>query len=170
MVRKIISAVYEDFEKYFCALILSLLVLGLGLQVFFRYVLDASLSWSEELSRFCFIWTIYLGASLAVKKEQHVRVTAQYLLLPKRWRFVVWMFTDIIWAIFNIIFAIEGISLVQHSFQFPEISPALEWNTAWLFMVIPGGFILMTLRMVQLYYRAFKNGTWRELVKIGEGG
>jgi TRAP-type C4-dicarboxylate transport system permease small subunit len=110
-----------------------------------------------------------LGASLAVKKEQHVRVTAQYLLLPKRWRFAVWMFTDIIWAIFNIIFAIEGVGLVQHSFHFPEISPALEWKTAWLYMVIPGGFILMTLRMVQLYYRAFKNGTWRELVKIGEG-
>jgi len=169
MVKKVIAALYEDFEKYFCALILFLLVLTLGLQVFFRYVMNASLSWSEELSRFCFVWSIYLGASLAVKKEQHVRVTAQYLLLPKRWRFVVWMFTDIIWAIFNIIFAIEGIGLVHHAFQFTEISPALEWNTAWLYMVIPGGFILMTLRMVQLYYRAFKNGTWRELVKIGEG-
>jgi hypothetical protein len=36
-------------------------------------------------------------------------------------------------------------------------------------MVIPAGFLLMTLRMIQLYYRSFKNGTWRELVKIGEG-
>jgi TRAP-type C4-dicarboxylate transport system permease small subunit len=169
MLRKILAAAYEDFEKYFCAFILAVLVLGLGLQVFFRYVLNASLSWSEELSRFCFIWSIYLGASLAVKKEQHVRVTAQFLLIPKKWRFAVWMFTDIVWAVFNIVFAIEGIGLVRHAFQFPEISPALEWNSAWLYMVIPAGFLLMTLRMIQLYYRSFKNGTWRELVKIGEG-
>lgn len=169
MLRKMLAAAYEDFEKYFCAFILAILVLGLGLQVFFRYVLNASLSWSEELSRFCFIWSIYLGSSLAVKREQHVRVTAQYLLIPKKWRFAVWMFTDFIWAAFNIVFAIEGIGLVRHAFQFPEISPALEWNTAWLYMVIPAGFILMTLRMIQLYYRSFKNGTWRELVKIGEG-
>jgi TRAP-type C4-dicarboxylate transport system permease small subunit len=79
------------------------------------------------------------------------------------------MLSDIVWGAFNIVFAIQGILIVEHAFQFKEISPALGWSAAWLYMVIPAGFILMTLRMIQLYYRGFKNGTWRNLVKIGEG-
>ena len=169
MIKRVWTAVYEEFEKYFCAYLMLILVFTLGLQVFFRYVLNASLTWSEELSRFAFIWSIYLGASLAVKKEQHVRVTAQYLVLPKKIRFFVWMLSDIIWGAFNITFAVQGIYIVKHAFRFPEITPALGWSAAWLYMVIPGGFILMTLRMIQLYYRGYKNGTLRDLVKIGEG-
>lgn len=169
MIKRIWTAIYEDFEQYFCAYLMIIMVVTLGLQVFFRYVLDASLTWSEELSRFAFIWIIYLGASLAVKREQHVRVTAQYLVIPEKIRFFWWMLSDIAWGIFNIIFAIQGILIVDHAFQFREISPALGWSAAWLYMVIPGGFILMTLRMIQLYYRGFKNGTWRHLIKIGEG-
>ncbi len=168
MTKRVLRALYENFEQYFCAFLVALFVFCLGIQVFFRYALDASLTWSEELSRFAFVCSIYLGASLAVKREQHVRVTAQYFLLPQGLRFWVWALSDLVWVAFNLVFAWQGILLVHHSFVFPEISPSLNFNVAYVHAVIPAGFILMTLRHVQLYYRAVKNGTWRELAKIGE--
>ena len=40
------------------------LILACVMQVFFRFVLNHSLSWTEELARYCFIWMHMLGASL----------------------------------------------------------------------------------------------------------
>jgi TRAP-type C4-dicarboxylate transport system permease small subunit len=166
-VSRILKDIYENFEKYFCAFLMALLVVCLGLQVFFRYVLQAALTWTEELSRFCFIWVIYLGTCVAAKEQQHVRVTAQFLLLPERFRIYQWILADVVWVIFNIVFAVQGVRLVLHMLKYPEITPSLGWSAAWIYAVIPLGFILMTLRIAQVYYRAFKDGTWRELARAG---
>ena len=54
---------------------LAMLVLVLILQVVFRYGLQTGLTWSEEVSRFAFIWFVYLSASLAAQRGAHIRVT-----------------------------------------------------------------------------------------------
>ena len=40
----------------FAIILFVILICACVLQVFFRFVLHNSLSWSEELARFCFIW------------------------------------------------------------------------------------------------------------------
>lgn len=163
----VLAFIDEHFEKILCSMLLALLVACLGWQVFMRYVFKSGVTWAEELSRFAFIWTIYLGIALAAKQEQHVRVTAQYLLVPRRLRPLVWLAADLVWVVFNIVFAVQGFGLVQHAFEFPESTPSLGWSAAYLYTIIPIGFVLVTFRILQLYYRGFKNGTWREMAKAG---
>jgi TRAP-type C4-dicarboxylate transport system permease small subunit len=167
MMSKTFAFLDDHLEKILCSLLLSVLVACLGYQVFMRYVFKSGVTWAEELSRFAFIWTIYLGVALAAKQEQHVRVTAQYLLIPQRLRPFLWLAADAVWVGFNLLFTIQGIGLVQHAFQFPEATPSLGWSAAYIYTIIPIGFLLMTLRLLQLYYRGFKNGTWREMAKAG---
>ena len=167
MIPRIFSFLDEHLEKMLCGSFLLLLVGCLGAQIFMRYVLRSGLTWTEELSRFAFIWTIYLGMSLAAKQQQHVRVTAQYLLIPQRMRAFMWLASDVVWVAFNLIFTVQGIGLVQHALQFPETTSSLQWSAAYIYTIIPIGFLLMTLRILQLYYRGFKNGTWREMVRAG---
>ena len=169
MIKQSLYYVYENFEKIVCAVLMSVLVVCLGLQVLMRYVFQASLTWTEELSRFCFIWVIYMGVSLAAQKEQHVRVTAQFLLLPKALRPYLWVFADFVWLCFNVIFAYQGLGLVKHALKFKEITPSLGWSAAYLYMIIPLGFSLMTVRILQVYFRGFKNSNWREIAKTGGG-
>ena len=52
------------------------LILACVMQVFFRFVLNHSLSWTEELARYCFIWMHMLGASLLIEGSGHATVTA----------------------------------------------------------------------------------------------
>ncbi len=167
MWSRILSFLDEHLEKMLCGSFLLLLVACLGAQVFMRYVLRSGLTWTEELSRFAFVWTIYLGISLAAKHQQHVRVTAQYLLIPERLRPFLWLAADIVWVVFNLVFTVQGFGLVQHALQFPETTPSLGWSAAYVYTIIPIGFLLMTLRIFQLYYQGFKNGTWREMAKVG---
>jgi TRAP-type C4-dicarboxylate transport system permease small subunit len=167
MIPRILSFLDEHLEKLLCGSFLLLLVGCLGAQIFMRYVLRSGLTWTEELSRFAFVWTIYLGMSLAAKQQQHVRVTAQYLLIPQRMRAFMWLASDVVWVTFNLIFTVQGIGLVQHALQFPETTSSLRWSAAYIYTIIPIGFLLMTLRILQLYYKGFKNGTWQEMVRAG---
>ncbi|MGQ9485663.1 MAG: TRAP transporter small permease [Desulfosoma sp.] len=51
-----------------------LMALVTGLQVFFRYVLNHSLFWSEELGRILLVWITFLGATVAYRRKAHVGI------------------------------------------------------------------------------------------------
>ncbi len=42
--------------------------------VFFRYVLNHSLSWSDEMVRYLFVWFTMLGAAVTLREREHIRV------------------------------------------------------------------------------------------------
>ncbi len=73
----------ENIEKMLCVIALALMSAVIVAQVFCRYVLNSSLSWSEELARYLFIWMIYIGISYGVKLDKHICVDAVYTFAPK---------------------------------------------------------------------------------------
>lgn len=76
---KVIKKLSDQIGKYTGYLasgIFIIMILACVLQVFTRYVLNNSLSWTEELARFAFIWLNLLGASICIQKSSHATVTA----------------------------------------------------------------------------------------------
>jgi len=57
----------------------SCLILG----VFYRYVLQDSLAWSDEVAMLCFTWATLLAAALLVREGGHVRVELIESMLPR---------------------------------------------------------------------------------------
>ena len=53
---------------------MAIMTILVFIQVVMRYVFSNSLSWSEELARFIFLWLSWIGASYAVKERSHFRV------------------------------------------------------------------------------------------------
>ena len=150
---------YRNLEQYFCAFLMVLMVFCLGAQVFFRFVLNASLTWSEELSRFAFIWLVYMGAVLGAKERIHIRVTAFHRLLPAVARGWVIPAADLLWVAINLTFAWQGALQVGHLMRFSYISPAMQWNMALIYSVVPVGFLLMSFRILEGYWRDWRAGT-----------
>ena len=60
----------EHFATWLFILFFSTVIM----QVFFRYVLSAPLTWSEEAARYLNVWAVLLGAALAVLRKDHLRV------------------------------------------------------------------------------------------------
>ena len=56
----------------------------MGIQVFCRYVLSMSLSWSEELTRYLFIWAGFLSISYCTKRCISIKIEQFVALFPKR--------------------------------------------------------------------------------------
>ena len=64
----------DDWAEEFCvSVMLALLVLLLGMEVFSRFLLGKSFSWMEELCRYLFVWSSYIGVAIAVKHKEQLR-------------------------------------------------------------------------------------------------
>ena len=64
------------------ATLLAIITVIVGLQIFFRYVLNNSLAWSDEASRLVLVWMVCLGAGLASLRGQHLRIAMLEARIP----------------------------------------------------------------------------------------
>ena len=66
--KKILHYLDEYLEEFLMVIFLIAMTLIMGIQVFSRYILGMSLSWSEEITRYLFIWSAFLSVSLCTRK------------------------------------------------------------------------------------------------------
>ena len=160
-----VSFAFNRLELVLANLSLLILVLVLAAQVFFRYVLGVGLAWSEEVSRFAFVWFVYISASLAAQRGTHIRVTVATGLVPGGAR-VALLVADAIWIAFNAFVVVAGVLLLQRMFKYPSYSTSLFLPLAWVYVIIPIAHALMILRIVQRQVDAWRHGV---PVIAGEG-
>ena len=155
-----------QLESYVAAILLLFLTVLLSIQVFVRYVLGGGLAWSEELSRYMFVWSIYFGCILAAREDKHIRVTAQFLLVPKRVEGIIITIADIVWVLFNGIVAFFSFRYIISMFSFPFISPTMKINLVWVYTIIPIAYTLMLVYVVILIYKRIKKLLKKEEITI----
>lgn len=148
----------QAFERYVSNACLASLVVVLALQVFFRYVLDLGLSWSEEVSRFLFIWFVYISASYAVQRGTHIRVNLGVDLLPEKFARIARVVSDLIWIAFNLTVVVSGIILIKIMIARPVYSTSLFVPLSYIYAVIPIAHTLMIVRIVQIHLQG--RSTW----------
>lgn len=100
---------YNKIEAHLLVISLIVTVILIFCQVVLRYVFQSSLSWSEELARYIFIWQIWLGTSVAQKERAHVRI--QMFQGTKKQRYMT-IAADVIWLLFCLFLAVYGFRLV----------------------------------------------------------
>lgn len=165
---KFLRLFYDNFEEWTSATLVGLMIFCLTIQVFIRFVFGSSLAWTEELSRYSFLWAVYVSAALCVKKRAHVRITAQFMKLNVNWRLFFLIICDAIWIGFNIFIVINSIEVIVDGLDYPEISPTLGIVKSWVEAIIPFSFALMSWRLLEQYYIAWKTGTLAKLVNFEE--
>lgn len=122
----------------FCVLIAAVFF-----QVVARYVFNQPPSWSEELARYCQVWIIILASSICLRKGSHLAV--DYLsrsFSPNLYRRLQGVLYALI-GLYVTIVTIFGVRLmlVGHF----QVSPALQINMSWVYLIFPVGGALMIL-------------------------
>ncbi len=164
----ILRKIYAYFEEGLCCVMLGAMILCLTAQVICRMTLGTSIAWTEELSRYTFLWSVYLGVALVAKYGAHVRVTAQFLWMKAPARLAVRMITDVLWIAALLFTAFCSLPVIEEGFEFPEISPTMHFAKAWVETIIPLSFVLTAWRIVEGYWKRWRSGTLYELVRFEE--
>lgn len=61
-----------NFLFYVCAILMLIMVASVTAQVISRYIFENPFSWTEELSRYTFVWVTFLGMAVAIKNGEHI--------------------------------------------------------------------------------------------------
>mgnify|MGYP000865807722 CR=1 FL=1 len=146
---KIIKFLDDYFEMYVCIALMSAMTLILAVQVFMRYVMQASLTWSEELARYIFVWLIYMGISYGAKIMKHIRIEAAVLLLPQKGQRYVEIVGDVLFLGFACFIVYTSWGIVQKQLMLGQASPAIQMPMWMLYSAPLVGFGLTALRQIQ---------------------
>ena len=124
------------------------------LQVVSRYVFDAPLVWTEELSANLLIWMTFLGATAIVRSDTHVRVEFVEEFFGSR--VAAWLFGvfDVAIILFLIGLAIGGWQLMSQ-LEF-EKTPALRIPIAWVVAIVPLCSVVMIGYAIANVVRRFR--------------
>ena len=144
----------EKFNKYIDKIIFILIAISFiilisscVLQVFTRFILNNSLSWTEELSRYTFIWSNFLGAIFCTKKGTHAIVTVITDSLGKKKKIILNIVVNLIVVIINLIVIIYGFN-VAYAVR-TQLSPALRISMSFVYGAAPFSALFI------LYYSIF---------------
>lgn len=126
--------------------LLSVMIVTVLANVFFRYVLAKPLIWGDEVASLSFIWMAMLGAALAVDRHEHMRLTAFLPLLPER----VARAGDVAGQILVCVLLLRLLPVaVEYAYEESFVtSPALQIPMSWRAAALPAGIALMALLMV----------------------
>ena len=136
-----------------------------------RYVFDRPLTWSDELAAILFLWLAMLGAVIALRRQEHMRLTAivGYAGPTVRRRL------DALAGLVVALFVIEIIGPAETYFesQWAILTPALQMHDAWRVLAIGVAAVLM-LAIALLRLRASASlrevATGLLLLAIAAGG
>jgi C4-dicarboxylate transporter DctQ subunit len=115
-------------------------------QIFFRYVFNIPLGWSEELARFAFVWVSFIGASALMRVREHINVTVFIDIMPSRLKAACVLTANLCAMICVYFFLIGGIELTQNEWR--QLAPALQIPMGWVYISIPIAASLMGIWIV----------------------
>lgn len=124
------------------ALLLAEVVL-LFLNVTFRYVLHEPLTWADELSSMLFLWLAMLGAVIALRRGQHMRLTTMVAKMAPSRRAFFETFGDVVVVAFVLL--LIGPAWEYAIEEWVIMTPALEINNTYRVVSIAIGVSLMLL-------------------------
>jgi C4-dicarboxylate transporter DctQ subunit len=74
----------KNFEEVLCTFFLTVVFISVITQVILRFGFSSAAVWAEETAVYGLIFATYLGASLGIKRREHVRITFIVLSFPKK--------------------------------------------------------------------------------------
>jgi TRAP-type transport system small permease protein len=147
---KLMVVIDRCAETLIVILFATIALIG-GLQVFFRYVLKNSLSWSEEFQRYGLIWLVFLAIGLGYRRNAHIGVDLLFNKLPRVAREVVAWIIDLLWlllgasmvyypAIYQVVPGRNFLSMIR-SQSLPGLQ--IPMNVVYLCLLIGGAYIVL---------------------------
>ena len=138
------------------------IILFITWQVIYRYIITQFIEragaavWTEELSRYIFVWISYLAVSVAIRKRSSIRVDIIYDRLPERLKQISWIVVETLFLALTATIAYYGVGQIERLIKFPQYTTAIGMPYLIPYLILPLGFGLMCLRLLQSIFKQTK--------------
>lgn len=157
IIMKKIFAVYNKIEEYLLVGSLVFTTTLIFIQVVMRYVFNSSITWSEELARYIFIWQGWMGTSLGIRMKGHIRIEIITTKLELTGRKILDVLVATILLAFSIFLIVSGSDLVLKIASRKALSSALRIPLHYIFMALPVSSGVTSLRLIDQIFDILKS-------------
>lgn len=144
--------IINKFEEVILVSLLVSMSSILMLQIVARYLFQSSFSWSEELVRYLFIWSTFIGIPYCIKEGSSLKILQFTDLLPQKIQSKLFFINKFILIIFFSILATFGFIVTKGNYLSGQTSPALEIPMWIIYASVFVSSILSILRLIQKLY------------------
>ena len=133
----------------------AVMVVIVFINVIARYVFDNSITASEELARYAFVWASFLGAVFALNDDGHIGVDMVVKKLPPALRKVVLVFANLCVLTLAGVCVWYGYVLSESSFGWPSPATGIPYGVVSL--IIPITFAAMFVIVLRKTVAQFRS-------------
>jgi TRAP-type transport system small permease protein len=135
-----------SFLGYFIGVLLLMMVAIMFSSVIWRYVLNAPLVWSDQLSRWIFVWMTYLGVAVGYRRGIHIGVDLVVRKVPGALQKILATIVDMGVGYFLLVVLTEGYGITLRSFG--QVYGSLELPPSYMYAAAPVSCALMLIFML----------------------
>ena len=130
------------------------------LQVIVRYLFNYPLPWPEELTRFAFVWLVFMTACAALRRGEVVALDYFLVRMNKKVAFGFTILGSLLMIGFLAVAIYSGVDMTWWTFKRGTPSPALAMPWWIVYISLPIGCSLMAYQVfVDLLHRLFDKET-----------
>lgn len=149
---KFLKKLDQSLEEWILGVALIAMSVILLAQILMRALVGNSLTWAEEVARYFYVWSVFLSISCTIRKRNILKVDLVLDLFPSKIRKVMEIVLDLINVVLYAFLAYYSVATVQGVYVSGQTSPALEIPMYLIYLVIPIGFTMASLRSIQKIY------------------
>lgn len=146
---RIMLALFQALEKFLKFIVIvanGLMLLLVFIQVITRYVFSFTPAWGEELSRYLFVWVVFLSLPLVASYGGHMCIETLTSRVHGKFLKTLNIAADVFSIVFlSIMVWYGGIMVARQSIQ---LSPALQIPMSAVYVVIPFGCAVMLIYVI----------------------
>jgi TRAP-type C4-dicarboxylate transport system permease small subunit len=162
--QKVGRLVDEHLEESLLIVMLIAITLLTGGQVVMRRLMDSPWTWSEELCRYCYMWTGFFSIAYCIRKGNSLRVNTFVQMLSWRQQKALDGVTHLLALVVYGMFLDVSLTIINKTIATGQASPAMNIPFYFIYMGPLIGFALSVLRSIQCLIL-----NMRDLIK-GSGG
>lgn len=153
---KFIKFLDEYMEEIILIVLLIMITMIMGIQVCARYIFNYSLAWSEEITRYLYIWSGFISVSYCTKKCISIKVEQFVSVFPEKIKIILKMINHSIEFIFFFYLIPFAYKYLISAIESKQISPACGIPMYFVQLSPLVGFVLVEFRIIQCWYNEFK--------------
>ena len=150
--KKVLHWLDENLEEFLLVVFLIALTLIMGIQVLSRYVFGQSLSWSEEITRYLFIWSGFLSVSYCSKKCLSIKIEQFVAVFPRRGRAIFKVVNHTFELLFFLYMIPFAASYLLSAIKSGQLSSACHLPMYYVQAAPLVSFVLVAIRIMQRWY------------------
>lgn len=161
MIRHVLKGI-DTIMDWLLAMIMTVMLVVVSAQVWYRFVLNDPLAWSEELARYLFVWISFIGSAVGVKMNVHLGIDLIEKVMTPIGHKILTAIVNLLIQIFLLIVIFWGIKILN-VVRF-QTSASMGIPMTYPYLAVPVGASLMLLNSLRSTFNIIFNNKPKEEV------